>query len=149
MTARGQTEGSGQISSLTTLGHDHIFCIDDTACLDEWACAQPWTCPFISPDNWETFSGGTSTLVHHGFSWYISLLYLHDCEMKFPNSNFYIELKPIPDDFFSFSFETCTARYLLNFPHDWSSLTTNSESANSLYTNCPLAVNSISESRPF
>ena len=50
--------------------------------------------------NWETFAGGTRTLVHHGFSWYISLLYLHDCEMKFPNSNLYIELKPIPDDFF-------------------------------------------------
>ena len=83
------------------------------------------------------------------FSWYVSLLYLHDCEMKFPNSNFYIELKPTPDDFF-LSFETCTARYyLLNFSHDWSSLTTNSESANSFYTNCPLAVKSISESRPF
>ena len=51
--------------------------------------------------------------------------------------------------FFSFCFETCTARYLPNFPHDWSSLTTNLESANSLYTNCPLAVKSISESRLF
>ena len=89
-------------------------------------------------------------MVHHGFSWYISLLYLHDCEMKSPNSNFCIELKPIPDDFFLSVLKlvprvTC----LIMFPHDWSSLTTNLESANSLYTNCPLAVKSISESRPF
>ena len=91
-------------------------------------------------------SAAPAPFVHHGFSWYIFLLYLHDCEMKFPNSNFYTELKPIPDYFFSFSFETCTARYWLNFPHDWSSLTTNFTLK---YTNCPLAVKSISESRPF
>ena len=40
---------SVQIGSLTTLWHDHIACIDDTACpgrKQQWACAEPWTCPF-------------------------------------------------------------------------------------------------------
>ena len=47
-------QGSVQIGSLTTLWHDHIACIDDTARyvpaekqhFDKWACAKPWTCPF-------------------------------------------------------------------------------------------------------
>ena len=45
-------QSSVQIGSLTTLWHDHIACIDDTACptekqhFDKWACAEPWTCPF-------------------------------------------------------------------------------------------------------
>ena len=45
-------QGSVQIGSLTTLWHDHIACIDDSACpdrkqdFDKLACAEPWTCPF-------------------------------------------------------------------------------------------------------
>ena len=42
-------QGSVQIYPLTTLWHDHIACIDDTACpgretaFYKWACAEPWT----------------------------------------------------------------------------------------------------------
>ena len=38
------------LGSFTTLWHDHIACIDDTACagkkqhFDKWACTEPWTC---------------------------------------------------------------------------------------------------------
>ena len=45
-------QGSVQIGSLSTLCHDHITCIDDTAApaekqhSDKWACAELWTCPF-------------------------------------------------------------------------------------------------------
>ena len=47
-------QASLQIGSLTTLWHDHIACIDDTACpaekrhFEKWACAEPWTCPLKS-----------------------------------------------------------------------------------------------------
>ena len=47
-------QGSVQIGSLTTLWHDHIACIDDTACpgrktaFDKWACAKPWKCPSLT-----------------------------------------------------------------------------------------------------
>ena len=51
--------GRVQIGSLSSLWHDHIAFIDDTACRGrKTACAEPWTCPCKIPARCSYYSEG-------------------------------------------------------------------------------------------